>query len=128
MLVTVGPELINTPLGELYVLLAYDQRGIPWYYSLTNVRYVRNIMSEVPKENEDSAAPATVRYLFDLNANVEFLQKKCAKCKINTPHSWFKVGVTDIGDPENPVDPLELLKLYKRVVLCQNCGNISVTN
>jgi ribosomal protein S27E len=84
-------------------------------------------MSEAQKENVDSAAPATVRFLFDLDgaSRLEFLQKKCPKCKINTPHSWFKVGVSDI---EGQTDPMELLKLYKRVVLCQNCGNISVTN
>ena len=125
MLVTVAPEPISTPLGVLYVLLAYDQRGIPWHYSLTNVKGVKSTMSEQQKENEDSAEIATVRFLFDLNANVEFLQKKCSKCKITTPQSWFKVGVNDI---EGQTDPVELLKLYKRVVLCQNCGNITVTN
>lgn len=90
-----------------------------------NVKVVKNTMSEAQKENVDSAEIATVRFLLDLNANVEFLQKKCAKCKTNTPHSWFKVGVSDI---EGQTDPVELLKLYKRVVLCQNCGNITVTN
>ena len=82
-------------------------------------------MSEVQKENEDSAQNVAVRYLFDLNASVEFLQKKCAKCKVTTPQSWFRVGVTHI---EGQTDPLELLKLAKRVVLCQKCGNITVTN
>lgn len=90
-------------------------------------------MSETQKESVESAVNATVRFLFDLNENVEFLQKKCAKCKITTPHAWFRVGVTDLGDPslENKhaiMNALELLKLAKRVVLCQNCGNITVTN
>lgn len=125
MLVTVRQEPISTPMGVLYVLLAYDRRGIPWLYSLTNVKVVNDTMSEAQKENEVSAENATVRFLFDLNANVEFLQKKCSKCKITTPHSWFRVGVNDI---EGQSDPMELLKLAKRVVLCQTCGNITVTN
>ena len=118
-------EQWRTHRGAHSAYLVKDLRGTHSISSLTNVKVVNDTMSEAQKENEVSAENATVRFLFDLNANVEFLQKKCAKCKTNTPHSWFRVGVNDI---KGQSDPMELLKLAKRVVLCQTCGNISVTN
>ena len=93
-----------------------------------NVKDVKNTMSEAQKQKtSDSAPDVEQRYLLDLAGlnETEVINKKCSKCNVVTPHEWCKMGVLQAT---GEVDPMDLLKKAKRIILCQNCGHMSVTN
>lgn len=76
-------------------------------------------------ETEDSVSDVQTRFLLDLNgADIEHTNKKCSKCNKVTPTQWVEVKVTPL-DPN--IDAMELMQMRKRLVLCCNCGNITVT-
>lgn len=63
------------------------------------------------------------RFHLGLGANdLKFNNIKCGPCKAVTPHQWIMVRVDDSS--EQPMDPVELAALHKRLILCQNCGNV----
>lgn len=74
------------------------------------------------KETEDSADDVKQRYLLGLDGqDLQFNQVKCPNCKTVTPHQWLMVEVVDSFGMETPI---ELADKHKRLVLCQNCGNM----
>lgn len=91
---------------------------------LANAKDVKNTMSE-STETEDSVNLVTTRFLLDLNgADIENTNKKCSKCGVVTPNQWLEVKVL----PTEPdFDPMKAMEMRKRLVLCCNCGNITVT-
>lgn len=51
------------------------------------------------------------------------VKTKCTKCNIPTIHEWKKViPVTD----QEIIDPLAELALVRRIILCTECGNLSL--
>ena len=53
----------------------------------------------------------------------ESYSTKCTVEKEMTEHVFIRV------QPENPeADPMEILTLAKRLVLCTNCGNLRLIN
>lgn len=70
----------------------------------------------------NSAPPVHQRFFLDLGAgDLKLNNIKCGPCKAVTPHQWLMAHVVD---SEGITDPVELADLHKRLILCQNCGNI----
>ena len=70
--------------------------------------YVRYVMYQLPLDG------------------VESFSTKCSVEKALTPHEYIKVQPEYIG--AEVFDPMNLLKLTKRLVLCTNCGNLRLIN
>jgi hypothetical protein len=65
----------------------------------------------------------TVMYRLPLEG-VESLSTKCQTEKVVTDQEFVLITPVVDGD----VDPMELLKLTKRLVLCTSCGNLRLIN
>jgi hypothetical protein len=85
-------------------------------------------MSPVPTPSESpSADPVMPVFLLDegsLSAQPEFVMVKCSQCKAATPHQWLKVMVLPV---DMEVDALELISKAKRLTVCTQCANMSLT-
>lgn len=81
-------------------------------------------MSQNPSE-DDSATNSAPNALFLLPLEgSQFASVKCTECKAVTVHEWIKVTPV----PVLTTDPMELLKLTKRLTLCTQCGLIKTIN
>lgn len=69
-----------------------------------------------------SVPPVPVRFQFGPAEEGESLRKKCNDCG-PTIHLWYLQTVTSIEDPTG----ITLADKHKRIVLCTNCGKVSVT-
>lgn len=51
---------------------------------------------------------------------------KCTKCEKITDHEWVKIQphVEDL----NSIEPMDLLKMTKRLSICTTCGTMRLTN
>lgn len=67
-----------------------------------------------------------VKYLFpNVGPNaVSSLSAKCTTCKVPTEKQWIKVTPIPMGNP----NPMEVLKLTKRLIMCTQCGTFQLTN
>lgn len=68
-----------------------------------------------------------------LNEPAELASVKCPQCKEVTPTEWIRISPEWIEGPSTDVttvipNPMDLLKLTKRLSLCTNCGNMRLTN
>lgn len=84
-------------------------------------------MSQNPSQ-EDSDTSSAQSALFSLpvpvNDGSQFASVKCSECKSVTPHEWVKISPRSTF----AVDPMEILKLTKRLTLCTICGTLKVIN
>jgi hypothetical protein len=77
-------------------------------------------------DSDTSSAPDAMFYL-PVNLcgdEVQSSSVKCTVCKGSTTHHWVKVQPW----PQVEVDPMELLKLTKRFLMCTQCGTFRLTN
>ncbi len=75
-----------------------------------------------------SAQPVPVRFQPDESLsrlNLTATNKVCGNCKELSVTLWANIGVIDTGFPTG--NPLDLLKLTRRVSLCTACGTIKAT-
>jgi hypothetical protein len=94
--------------------------------TLTSAKDVKSFMSEPSNGTTDSAQSAVPKFFLGLeNLVPETTRTKCSKCKETTPAQWVKIQPTTIA--LNPEESLEFLFLAKRIIMCQICGNITVT-
>lgn len=85
-------------------------------------------MSEPSNETSDSALSVPPKYLLDLqNVVPESIKKKCSKCDSVTMHQWVKVQPISLVQATDQEVLLEIMYLAKRIIMCQQCGTISVT-
>lgn len=65
-------------------------------------------------------------FILDLNAArpVESFSTKCPTCKEMTHHIYTKIEPLS----DEPADPMEMLKLIKRLTLCTKCGTLRLIN
>jgi len=61
----------------------------------------------------------------DLPHEVEVANVKCSVCKLSTTQEFIKIVPLDMN---LQVEPMEVLKLAKRLSLCTNCGTLRLTN
>lgn len=82
-----------------------------------------------PDLKKKSYSVGVAMYLFDPTHDVghqpDSVSIKCTTCKAVTEHQ-FEVIKPTVVDEE--VKPLELLKLAKRLTLCQTCGLLKLIN
>lgn len=74
-----------------------------------------------PDETDTFIPPVTYQFLID--PEPKELNSKCTQCEMVTVHHWVKVN------PYNPNfvgDPLETLAMVRRIILCTNCGSMSL--
>lgn len=50
---------------------------------------------------------------------------KCTTCDISTIHSWVKIVPSSVN-VEHPTDLEEIMKLVRRLIMCQTCGTLSL--
>ncbi len=78
-----------------------------------------------------------------VDTEMSTIKKRCTTCTkilnennegeqvvVVTDHLWTKVrpSPTLESQPGNETDAIELLKLSKRLVMCTECGTLSLTN
>lgn len=99
-------------------------RGIHWFTISTNAKDVKSFMSSNNTPAEEVSAPDVAqRFHLVPDVSVQYNEVKCGQCSTVTPHEWFMLKVEN--DPAlQPMEPLELLGKQRRVVMCQNCGNL----
>lgn len=54
----------------------------------------------------------------------DLVSTKCPTCKIPTEQEYHKVAPI----ATEPMDPIEHMKLIKRLVICTQCGNMRLIN
>ncbi len=122
--------------AELSVITVYCPLGIPYVRLSVPVKDVKTIMCPDPSPNptpsdKNSAEIASPKFQFDVNAlsqvQIEEVNKRCTffVCDAVTTHLWIKVPIYDL---DGTTEPLELLKLTKRLTMCTQCGKQSLTN
>jgi hypothetical protein len=70
----------------------------------------------------DSAPTVAPKFLFGPSEVGESLRKKCSDCG-PAIHEWYMQTVVT---PEDPTG-MSTANLHKRIVICTNCGKVSVT-
>lgn len=78
-----------------------------------------------PEDSNTSSAPPALFHLPDQLGESQPASVKCTKCETVTPHEWIKITPA-MGDVM--IDPMELLKLTKRLTLCTQCGTLKTIN
>lgn len=85
----------------------------------------QNSNSDAGPPDGNSAVPAMFQFPAELHLDgpeIEYAKIKCTTCNLVTEHEWFEVA----PQPCAPVEPLELIKLRKKILLCTQCGKLSL--
>lgn len=83
------------------------------------------------QDNQQSDGNSVPPVMFHLGMNNSTLHVqnsalvKCGKCDTVTEHTTVKITPLTINPANNP---LEILKLAKRLTMCTHCGNLRLTN
>lgn len=73
----------------------------------------------------DFVPPAEQRFQFALSGqDLQFNTIKCNPCNQVTPHQWLMVQVEPSLIAPEKFTVLTLNEMARRLILCQNCGNI----
>lgn len=85
-------------------------------------------MSPTPESEKPTDTNSVAPVLFRLPPNVDSgperksASVKCSECKVITAQEWVKLTPAETA----PVDPMELLKLSKRLTVCTVCGTMKL--
>lgn len=76
--------------------------------------------------NTDSVVNVTDRYALDVSPLIETLKIKCSQCKGLNKHEWTKAMPLPINAEDAEVDALSNMSNIRRLIMCTQCGHLSL--